>query len=116
MVHAKRLLGRDCRGNLVDHRVVREFCKLATVEAIGDALHRGITRSRVDQHQGRLVAGAQSAGVLPIDHCTPGKHRSVLVWHQYIAQFLPMQEIATNRMAPVHVAPTPAIGIMWKNM
>lgn len=42
----------------------------------------------------------------------PGKHRAGLVKVERLTHFLPSHEVGAHRMAPMHVAPIPAIRIV----
>ena len=99
-------------GDLFQNRVTGKLGELATVGAVGDALHRGIAGGGVNEHQRGLSVLAEAAGVLPVHHGAAAEHRSHVVGQELVSELVPMDEIATDSMTPVHVAPIPTVRIV----
>ena len=99
-------------GDLRDDRIAGELGVAAAVGAGGDALHGGTARGRVDEHLRGLAVAAQAAGVLPVDHRRAAEHRPQGVRRQGVADLLPVHQVAADGVAPVHVAPIPAVRVV----
>src|ERR1700728_2653905 len=77
------------------------------VYAVCDALHlfvRGAVESRIDQHE-RIFA--PSSGILVVDETCARPRRAELVEHERGRQLLPVNQVLTDRVAPVHEAGVP---------
>ena len=96
--------------------------RLAAVVAVGEALReprplrvgRRSPRGGIYGHQRRLVAGLKSGRVLPIDDGRTGEDRAELIGANRVFKLPPMNEVVAHRMAPGHVAPLDAVGIVLK--
>ena len=99
-------------GDFLQDRVARKLGELAAVGAVGDALHGGIAGSGVNEHERRFTVLAEAAGVLPVHHGAAAEHRSHVVGQELVSELLPMDEITTDGVAPVHVAPIPSVRIV----
>ena len=93
-------------------RVARKLGELATVGAVGDALHGGIARGGVNEDQRGPAILTEAAGVLPVHHGAAAEHRSHVVGQELVSELVPMDEITTDGVAPVHVAPIPTVRIV----
>ena len=100
------------RRDLADGGVGGVFRERAAVGAVGDALHGRVARGCVEEHERRVVGGAEAARVGMVHHRAAAEHRPEVVGEEHVAEFLPVDEIAAHGMAPVHVAPGPAVGIV----
>ena len=99
-------------GDFLQNRVARKLGELAAVGAVGDALHRGIPGGGVNEHERRFAVLAEASGVLPVHHGAAAEHRSHVVGQELVSELVPVDEIATDGMTPVHVAPIPTVRIV----
>ena len=99
-------------GDLFQDRIAAVFGEVPSVRAMGDGLHGGISGGGVDQHERRFAVLAKAAGVLPIDDGAAAEHRAHVVRREFVTELLPVNHVAADGVAPVHVAPTPAVGIV----
>ena len=101
-------------GDFFHHRVAMVFGKCSAVGAIGEALRRRVAGGGVKEHEWRLAVLAEPTGIFPIHDRTAAEHWTHVIRQQFIAQFLPVNEVFADRVAPMHVAPSPAIGVVLK--
>ena len=60
--------------DLFDDRVDGIFFEVPAISARRDALHRGVARCGIKQHERRPARLAQVAGILPINHGAAAPH------------------------------------------
>src|SRR6202020_1413144 len=66
----------------------------------------------VNRNQAFALWRAKTAAILAIDHYTPGKDHGVAFFRDGHRQLLPMQQVFANRMAPAHMPPLIAKGVV----
>ena len=98
--------------DLLKDRVTGLLGKAASVGAVGDSLHRGISSSGVNEHQWWFAILAEAAGIVPIHHGAAAEHRAHGIGQKFVAEFLPVNEVFADGVAPVHVSPAPAIRVV----
>ena len=99
-------------GDLGEHGVGGVFGEGASVGAVGDSLHGGISGGGIEEDEGRVVRGAEAAGVIPVDDRAAAEHGAHGIGEEFVAQFLPVDHVFANSVSPVHIAPAPAVGIV----
>ena len=97
---------------MLDHRVARVFLPgLAAVVAVSDAFApAGAGESRDDR---RIRALLKAARVVGIDDRAPRETPVIeLAGIKRGGPFLPVHQVRAHRVAPVHVAPVRAVGVV----
>src|SRR5450756_53843 len=98
--------------------MVIKFPGPSTIHAVRDAMCfglcvlSGVSMAGIDGNKAGYPTLAEAARIPLIHHDTAGKDHLAIVFRDRDGEFLPVQQIATDRMAPTHVAPCVATRVV----
>ena len=112
LVPQHRGIAVPARPNALHDGVAAELREVPSIGARGDAWSCGLAGGGVDQHERRLAVLAQPACIFPIHHRAAAADRAHVIWRDSIPDFLPVNEVAADRVSPVHVAMRPTVRVV----
>ncbi len=104
------------------NRVARIFCPAAPfIQAVSQTLGLKSFSTQLfcpmivigkNRYQWRILLSTQATAIGVIKHCTAGKNSAVFIREERRRQMLPMHQILTDCMPPMHGPPNIGIGVL----